>query len=68
LVNVIKLVKGVKPGGLVGVTAPFQEPARWAAFDWLKLDGVKTIAPPIAIMRIKVMRLLLILSPFFDAW
>jgi hypothetical protein len=45
LVNVIRLVKGSKPGGLAGVTVPFQDPARWAAFDWLKLAvEVKTTA------------------------
>ena len=45
LVNVIRVVKGSKPGGLVGTAAPFQDPTRWAAFDWLKLAvEVKTTA------------------------
>lgn len=66
LVNVIRLVKGVRPGGLVATTAPFQDPARWAAFDWLKLAvEVMTIAAAaIAVKEIKVKRLLLILFSF----
>jgi hypothetical protein len=37
----------MQAGGLAGVTAPFQDPWRWAAFDWLKLAvEVKTITAP----------------------
>jgi hypothetical protein len=66
LVNEIRLVKGSKPGGLVAATAPFQDPTRWAAFDWLKLAvEVKAIAAAaIAAEQIKVTRLLVILFPF----
>jgi hypothetical protein len=62
-VNVIKSSKGWRrPGGLVGVTTAFQDPARWAAFDWLKAAvGVNANAiAAIAAEQISDQRLLVI--------